>query len=133
VNPNPKLALNIGFETIERILLMDYSSNPVQFFLGQSSTGRWGYRSGNTSKGMVFTDSESGEVKELPDAVTYKRGADTRGDDSIPDGISLEIDFMDMTKTEFVEAFTDKYGYAPPAKMLYLGVTADDEHIWEQG
>jgi len=82
---------------------------------------------------MVFTDSESGEVKELPDAVTYKRGADTRGDDSIPDGISLEIDFMDMTKTEFVEAFTDKYGYAPPAKMLYLGVTADDEHIWEQG
>ena len=36
-----------------------------------------------------------------------------------------------MTHSEFVEAFTEKYGYAPPKKMLYLGVDADGEFIWE--
>jgi hypothetical protein len=112
---------------------MDYSSQPVTFTLGQSSTGRWGYRSGNTKLGVVFTDSESGEVKELPKAVTYRLGADTRGDETIPDGISLDIEFADMSYSDFVEAFTEAYGYAPPKKMNYLGVDAEGEHIWEQG
>ena len=112
---------------------MDYSSQPVTFTLGQSSTGRWGYRSGNFKRGLTFTDSESGALKELPQAVTYRLGADTRGEDTIPDGISLDIAYQDMTHSEFVEAFTEAEGYAPPKKMLYQGTSPDGEHIWVQG
>jgi hypothetical protein len=114
---------------------IDYQSQPAIFTLGQSSTGRWGYRSGNTKRGLSFVDAETGAVKELPKATTYKlSNVDTRGDDLIPDGISLEIEYADMTHAEFVEAFTDNEGYAPPSRMLYYGIDEETgEPDWRQG
>jgi hypothetical protein len=97
-------------------------SQTVTYSLQRSSTGRWGYRPGQFIKGLTFVDSESGGPRNVPDASIYKFADDTDIAD-LPDGVALSIDYIDMSKDDFIEAFTADNGFAPPKAMLYDGET----------
>ena len=96
----------------------------VTYSLQRSSTGRWGYRPGQFTRGLTFVDSETGSEQTIEDAGIYKF-ADDSTSLALPDGVSLSIDYIDMNREDFIEAYTQAEGHAPPKALLFHGDDAE--------
>ena len=95
----------------------------VTYSLQRSSTGRWGYRPGQFTRGLTFVDSESGSEQTIEDAGIYKFADDSTSLD-LPDGVSLSIDYIDMNRDDFIEAYASTEGHEPPKALLFHGYDA---------
>ena len=103
----------------------------VIYHLRQSITsGRWGYRPGDVKNGCHLLDSETlepvdQEIGQSMKPYTFNDIPDELVD-SAPDGISLSVDFVDMTRSEFLQAFEDQYGKAPSPTLVFQGGVDED-------
>ena len=105
---------------------MSDSIPQVIYHLRQSITsGRWGYRPGDVKNGCTLLDSETLEPvdKEISQSMKPYTFNDIPDElvDTAPDGISLSVDFVDMSRAEFLQAFEEQYGKAPAKTLVFQG------------